>query len=332
MNETDRTLEVLTKEYDELKDELQRKNVEIAREKQRRGSIQLVPRKTRNPEDLEKERIELNQKLMQKQKEIEKFSSVLEQSESTKQQPVNYPYSPGSKDNTAMLDCERQYQTNTFPAENSKLKGELAASNSETRQLTQETNILGIKLRFVQSSLKSIVELIKFCENNLSDEEKSIRDFLEQISEGCLEISEFKEYELKETLSKAKVEFENRNKLLKERKAAATNSIKTEFNLLVAELVANNKNRDLRIFEPFLSEINSLIEKASIDLVTDDTENEKKSLESRFSELMAAKELMEVIRHVLLFPWVIQRLKRLRDSGYDEEFAIKSQTKDVARD
>jgi hypothetical protein len=182
--------------------------------------------------------------------------------------------------------------------------------------------ILSDRLRSNQIQFRPLGLLLKEASDTLTPQEETLRDFLLQISTACIEISEIREYNLETNIPALKTKLLNRQEILKKNKNEAINKISLELEQLFQELSESNKSRDLKIVEPFINKIDEILQKEIANM--ENVGKRKQDNQYIVPELIAAHQLIEIISEFSKIDWVLQRLRRLRDSGYDVELTRKS--------
>jgi hypothetical protein len=178
--------------------------------------------------------------------------------------------------------------------------------------------------RDIKVHLASLADTVNHGIANLSESEQSLRDYLVQVSEACVALSELRitDFSQKIDLARQKLESrvldrETRTRILEEKKAENVKNVSDRFNDLVRKVEKDNVDIDVKILEPFLIRIGQLISGAR-------NNREKDRSEEKVPELVAAENLIGFLEEVRNMRSVVQRFSRLRESGFYEKIVLQS--------
>jgi ElaB/YqjD/DUF883 family membrane-anchored ribosome-binding protein len=215
-------------------------------------------------------------------------------------------------------DLEQKYKQDMEEAE--KVKTELVELRPYRSYLDRDRE----ETRDIKLHLTLLVDIVNQGIVNISDNERSLREYLVQVREACVALSEFRGSDFSQKIDLARQKLESRmidrqtrNQILEERKTERIKDISDRFNDLVRKVEKDNVDIDVKILEPFLIRIGRLISAARND-------REKGRSEEAIPELVAAENLMDFLEEVRSMRSVVQRFSRLRESGFYEKIVLQS--------
>jgi dGTP triphosphohydrolase len=215
-------------------------------------------------------------------------------------------------------DLEQKYKQEAEEAE--KMKNELVELRPYRSYLDRDRE----ETRDITLHLASLADIVNHGIANLNDNEQSLREYLVQVSEACVALSEFggSDFSQKIDLARQKLESriidrQTRTRILEEQKAENIKDISDRFSDLVRKVEKDNVDIDVKILEPFLIRIGQLISATR-------NNREKDRSEEKVPELVAAENLIGFLEEVRNMRSVVQRFSRLRESGFYEKIVLPS--------